>query len=160
MLRASGLYFGLCWDWEKLGIKNPKLKKRIVCDEAWMLVNPNMAGYQYTAQFLETCSRRSRKRNCSLLVASQNFKEFCSCPQGEAVLSNAVVNIFLKQSSTDLDAVQDKFKLSNGERSYLMSPPRGHFLLKMNSEATIGYAFATDYEKYLMEKRTIANNRR
>ena len=41
-----------------------------------------------------------------------------------------------------------------------MSPPRGHFLLKMNSEATIGYAFATDYEKYLIEKRTIANNRR
>ena len=160
MLRPIGMYIALSWAWEKFAKKNPKLKKRIVCDEAWMLVNPNMAGYQYTAQFLETCSRRSRKRNCSLLVASQNFKEFCSCPQGEAVLSNAVVNIFLKQSSTDLDAVQDKFKLSNGERSYLMSPPRGHFLLKMNSEATIGYAFATDYEKYLIEKRTIANNRR
>jgi len=160
VLRPIGMYIALSWAWEKFAKKNPKLKKRIVCDEAWMLVNPNMAGYQYTAQFLETCSRRSRKRNCSLLVASQNFKEFCSCPQGEAVLSNAVVNIFLKQSSTDLDAVQDKFKLSNGERSYLMSPPRGHFLLKMNSEATIGYAFATDYEKYLIEKRTIANNRR
>ena len=160
VLRPIGMYIALSWAWEKFAKKNPKLKKRIVCDEAWMLVNPNMAGYQYTALFLETCSRRSRKRNCSLLVASQNFKEFCSCPQGEAVLSNAVVNIFLKQSSTDLDAVQDKFKLSNGERSYLMSPPRGHFLLKMNSEATIGYAFATDYEKYLIEKRTIANNRR
>jgi len=160
VLRPIGMYIALSWAWEKFAKKNPKLKKRIVVDEAWMLVNPNMAGYQFTAQFLETCSRRSRKRNCALLVASQNFKEFCSCPQGEAVLSNAVVNIFLKQSSTDLDAVQDKFKLSNGERAYLTSPPRGHFLLKMNSEATIGFAHATDYEKYLIEKRTIANNRR
>lgn len=160
VLRPIGMYIALSWAWEKFAKKNPQIKKRIVCDEAWMLTNPNMAGYTYTAQFLETCSRRSRKRNCSLLVASQNFKEFCSCPQGEAVLSNAVVNIFLKQSATDLDAVQDKFKLSNGERSYLTSPPRGHFLLKMNSEATIGYAMAMDFEKYLIEKRTIANNRK
>lgn len=160
VLRPIGMYIALSWAWEKFAKKNPQFRKRIVCDEAWMLVNPNMSGYQYTAQFLETCSRRSRKRNCSLLVASQNFKEFCSCPQGEAVLSNAVVNVFLKQSSTDLDAIQDKFKLSNGERSYLASPPRGHFLLKMNSEATIGYAMPTDYEKYLIEKRTIANSHR
>ena len=116
VLRPIGMYIALSWAWDKFAKKNPKIKKRIVCDEAWMLTNPNMAGYTYTAQFLETCSRRSRKRNCSLLVASQNFKEFVSCPQGEAVLSNAVVNIFLKQSSTDLDAVQEKFKLSNGER--------------------------------------------
>ena len=159
VLRPIGMYNALSWAWEKFAKKNPQLKKRIVCDEAWMLTNPNMPGYQFTAQFLETCSRRSRKRNCCLLVASQNFKEFVSCPQGEAVLSNAVVNIFLKQSSTDLDAVQDKFKLSNGERAYLTSPARGHFLLKMNSEATIGYAFPMDIEKYHIEKRTIAGRK-
>lgn len=156
ILRPIGMYVALSWAWEKFGKKNPKIRKRIVCDEAWMLTNPNMAGFEYTADFLQTCSRRSRKRNCSLMVASQNFKEFVSCPQGEAVLTNAVVNIFLKQASTDIEAVQQKFKLSNGEKAYLMSPPRGHFLLKMNAEATIGYAFPTDYEKYLIERRTIA----
>lgn len=159
VLRPIGMYNALSWAWEKFAKKNPKLRKRIVCDEAWMLTNPNMPGFQFTAQFLETCSRRSRKRNCCLLVASQNFKEFVSCPQGEAVLSNAVVNIFLKQSSTDLDAVQEKFKLSNGRAAYLTSPARGHFLLKMNSEATIGYAFPMDIEKYLIEKRTIAGRK-
>ena len=55
--------------------------------------------------------------------------------------------------------MQDKFKLSNGERAYLTSPARGHFLLKMNSEATIGYAFPMDIEKYLIEKRTIAGRK-
>ncbi len=160
VLRPIGMYIALSWAWEKFAKKNPQIRKRIVCDEAWMMTNPNMSGYQFTAQFLETCSRRSRKRNCSLLVASQNFREFCSCPQGEAVLTNAVVNIFLRQSHTDIDAVQDKFKLSSGERSYLLSPPRGHFLLKMNAESTIGYAFPTDYEKYLIERGTIADRSR
>ena len=77
--------------------------------------------------------------------------------EGEAVLTNAVVNIFLKQASTDIDALQDKFKLSNGERSYLLSPRKGHFLLKMASEGTVGFAYSTDYEKYLIERHTIAD---
>jgi len=158
VLRPIGMYIALSWAWEKFAKKNPKTKKRIVCDEAWMLTNPNMAGYQYTAQFLETCSRRSRKRNCSLLVASQNYKEFASCPQGEAVLTNSVVRFFLRQSPTDVDAIQEKFKMSNGEKQYLTSSPKGHFLLKMNSESTIGYVRATDYEKYLIERRTIARH--
>lgn len=157
VLRPIGMYIALSWAWEKFAKKNPKIKKRIVCDEAWMLTNPNMSGYQYTADFLQTCARRARKRNCALLCASQNFKEFVSCPQGEAVLTNAVVNIFLKQASTDIDALQDKFKLSNGERAYLMSPRKGHFLLKMGSEGTVGFAYSTDYEKYLIERHTIAD---
>ena len=157
VLRPIGMYIALSWAWDKFAKKNPKIKKRIVCDEAWMLTNPNMSGYQYTADFLQTCARRARKRNCALLCASQNFKEFVSCPQGEAVLTNAVVNIFLKQASTDIDALQDKFKLSNGERSYLLSPRKGHFLLKMASEGTVGFAYSTDYEKYLIERHTIAD---
>ena len=28
--------------WEKIVKKNPKIKKRIICDEAWMLVSKNM----------------------------------------------------------------------------------------------------------------------
>lgn len=157
VLRPIGMYIALSWAWDKFAKKNPKIKKRIVCDEAWMLTNPNMSGYQYTADFLQTCARRARKRNCALLCASQNFKEFVSCPQGEAVLTNAIVNIFLKQASTDIDALQDKFKLSNGERSYLLSPRKGHFLLKMASEGTVGFAYSTDYEKYLIERHTIAD---
>ena len=153
VLRPIGMYVALSWAWEKFAKKNPGVKKRIVCDEAWMMTNQNMVGHEYTAQFLETTSRRSRKRDCCLMVASQNFKEFASCPQGEAVLTNSAVRIFLKQSSTDIDAVQEKFKLSNGEKSYLLAPLRGHFLLKMDSESTTGYAYPHDYEKYLITHR-------
>lgn len=155
ILRPIGMYIALSWTWEKFAKKNLKIKKRIICDEAWMLTNKNMAGYEYTSQFLENTSRRIRKRNGGLLVSSQNFKEFSNNPQGEAVLTNAAVNIFLKQNSTDIDDVQDLFKLSNGEKNFLLTAKKGNFLLKMGQESTVGYALPFSYEKQLIEKKTI-----
>ena len=121
-----------------------------------MLVKKEMAGSEFTAQFLENTARRIRKRNGALLVASQNFKEFADNPQGQAVLTNATVNIFLRQNSTDIDDVQSVFKLSDGERNFLVSATKGNFLLKMQEESTTGYAMAFDYEKYLIERKSAA----
>ncbi len=155
-LRPIGMYIALSWCNEKFAKQDLSIRKRIVCDEAWMLVKKSMPGSEYTSHFLETVARRIRKRNGTLLVASQNFKEFIESPQGEAVLFNTHVNIFLKQNATDLDAVQAKFKLSNGERDYLSSPKKGHFLLKMANESTVGYAYPFEFEKRLIEKRMTA----
>jgi conjugal transfer ATP-binding protein TraC len=152
VLRPIGMYVALSWTWEKFGKKNPDIKKRIVCDEAWMLLNRNMAGYEFTAQFLENVSRRSRKRNCSLLVSSQNFLEFAESSNGKAVLTNAFVNIFLRQSSTDIDAVQQEFHLSDGERNFLMQAQRGEFLIRMNGDSYVAYALAFDYEIEFISK--------
>ena len=150
------MYIALSWCSEKFAKQDIAIRKRIVCDEAWMMVKKSMPGSAYTSHFIETVARRIRKRNGTLLVASQNFKEFLESPQGEAVLFSTHVNIFLKQSATDLDAVQAKFKLSNGERDYLANPRKGHFLLKMGNESTVGYAYPFAVEKALIEKRTTA----
>ena len=157
VLRPIGMYIALSWTWEKFAKRNISIKKRIVCDEAWMLTNKNMAGHEFTSQFLENVSRRIRKRNGGLLVASQNFKEFADNPQGQAVLTNASVNIFMKQNTTDIDDVQNVFKLSDGEKNFLMTAARGRFLIRMGGESSVGYAVPTDYEKKLIEKKTIAN---
>lgn len=156
VLRPIGMYVAMTWCWEKFAKKNIAVQKRIVCDEAWMLVKKEMAGAEFTAQFLENTARRIRKRNGTLLVASQNFKEFADNPQGQAVLTNATVNIFLRQNPTDIDDVQNVFKLSDGERSFLISASKGNFLLKMQGESTTGFAQAFDYERYLIEKKTAA----
>ncbi|RKO61652.1 VirB4 family type IV secretion system protein [Caldibacillus debilis] len=152
VLRPIGMYVALSWTWEKFGKKNPDIKKRIVCDEAWMLLNRNMAGFEFTAQFLENVSRRSRKRNCSLLVASQNFLEFAESSNGKAVLTNAFVNIFFRQSPTDIDAVQQVFHLSDGERNFLVQAQRGEFLIRMNGDSYVAYALAFDYEIEFISK--------
>lgn len=77
ILRPIGMYVALSWTWEKFAKRNPHIKKRIVCDEAWMLVSKSMAGYEYTATFLETAARRIRKRNGGLLVASSKLYRIC-----------------------------------------------------------------------------------
>lgn len=156
VLRPIGMYIALTWCWEKFAKKDLAIKKRIVCDEAWMLVKKEMAGSEFTAQFLENTARRIRKRNGSLLVASQNFKEFADNPQGQAVLTNTTVNIFLRQNATDIDDVQSVFKLSDGERNFMLSATKGNFLLKMQEESTTGYAMAFDYERFLIEKKSAA----
>ena len=153
MLRPIGMYVALSWTWEKFGKQNLQVKKRIVCDEAWMLVNKNMAGHEYTAQFLETTSRRIRKRNGGLLVASQNFTEFAESQQGQAVLTNAKTNIFLGQAATDVDALQDTFKLSDGEKIFLLQAKRGEMLIRMDDEAAIAQVIPFDIERELIEKR-------
>lgn len=155
VLRPIGMYIALSWTWEKFAKKNPLIKKRIVCDEAWMLVNKNMAGFEYTSQFLESTSRRIRKRNGGLLVASQNFIEFANNEQGKSVLTNAVVNIFLRQNSTDIDALQDTFKLSDGERNFLLQARRGEILIKMNGESSVAHVMPFDYEKDLITKAQV-----
>ena len=146
ILRPIGMYISLTWTWEKFIKKTPKIKKRIICDEAWMLVNKNMQGHEFTSQFLENCSRRIRKRNGGLLVASQNFVEFADNPQGKAVLTNAMVNIFLSQAATDIEAVQETFKLSDGEKGFLLTAKRGEMLIKCKGESTVAQAYPFRYE--------------
>lgn len=158
VLRPIGMYIAMSWTWEKFVKKNPEIKKRIVCDEAWMLVNKNMAGNEYTSQFLETAARRIRKRNGGLLVASQNFVEFANNEQGKAVLTNAVVNIFLRQDATDIDALQDTFKLSDGERNFLLAAKKGELLIKMNGESSVAYAMSFKYEQELISKAYVAKD--
>ena len=149
-LRPLAMYVAMTWTWEKIVKKNPTIKKRIICDEAWMLVSKNIAGHEFTSTFLETCARRIRKRNGGLLVASQNFTEFADSSQGRAVLTNTTLKIFLKQNSTDIDAVQEAFQISDGEKSFLLSAKKGSMLIRLNDDDVIATAMPSDYERDLI----------
>lgn len=155
ILRPIGMYIALSWTMEKFIKKNPEILKRVICDEAWMLVNKNMAGNEYTSAFLNNAARRIRKRNGGLLIASQNFVEFAENSEAQSILQNSAVNIFLKQNETDIDRLQEKFKLSDGEKNYLTTCPRGNFLIKMNGESATGYAYGFDFERSLIEKAKV-----
>lgn len=164
ILRPIGMYIALSWTWEKFVKKNPTIKKRVLVDEAWMLVNKNMAGSEYTSLFLEQAARRIRKRNGGLLVASQNFLEFYESSSGKAVLTNAFTKIFLKQNATDIDAVQDVFKLSDGEKQMLLQANRGEMLIKLAEDSSVGYSYAFPFEEQLIknsmvERQNIINRR-
>lgn len=150
ILRPIGMYVAMSWCWEKFVKKNPYIKKRVVCDEAWMLVNKNMAGFKYTSQFLENCSRRIRKRNGGLLIASQNFIEFANNEQGKAVLTNALSSMFLRQDTTDIDLLQDTFKLSDGEKAFLLGARRGEMLMKISGQTAVAQVVPFEIEERII----------
>ncbi len=111
-----------------------------------MLVSNGIAGHEFTATALENYARRIRKRNGGLLVASQNFKEFTESSQGRAVLTNTACTIFLKQNATDIDAVQSTYRLSQGEKEYLLSAGKGEMLVKMLSDDLLVTATPSPFE--------------
>lgn len=152
ILRPIGMYIALTWTWEKFIKKDPTIKKRVICDEAWMLMSRNLQGSEFTAHFLENCARRIRKRNGGLVVASQNFMEFSDNPQGKAVLTNTLTNIFLGQSATDIDAVVDTFNLSGGEREFLLSARKGELLIKCKGDSSVAIVFPFNCEREILTK--------
>ncbi|HHY79161.1 MAG TPA: DUF87 domain-containing protein [Thermoanaerobacter sp.] len=141
-LKTYALYVVTNWVWEKFVKKDIKQKKFVIVDEAWMFMK-----YESTANFLENLARRARKRNTSLTLASQSFIEFSDTKQGRAVLTNAATVFLLRQSPTDIDAVQEVFHLSKGEREFLLSSGIGEALLKAGRNSTVLRVVASDYEK-------------
>ena len=155
ILRPIGMNVALTWTWEKFAKKNPEQKKCIIADEGWMLLNKNMAGVEHTAKFVNTFARRIRKRNAIFVLATQNFVEFTGSEEGRAVLSSAMVHILLKQSSNDIEAVQDIFALSQGEKEYILSCKKGEGLLKIGHDISTNF-FVKSFpeEKGLIEANT------
>lgn len=152
ILRPIGMHIALNWSWNKFVKKDLKTKKRLVCDEAWMMLQRSMKGSEYTSLFLEKCARRIRKYNGSLCCASQNFREFVDRPEGLAILSNSAVKMFLKQTPDDIESVGDRFIMSDGEKEFLLTAGRGNVLLKVNRESFILDVFAFPFEDKLISK--------
>lgn len=150
-LRPIGMYIAMSYIWDKIVKRNFSVRKRVVVDEAWMLLNKGYAGQEYTATFLEKCARRIRKRNAGLCVASQNFTEFVECTQGQAVLNQTAVKMFLKQNETDIDALQEKFKISDGERNFLLQSKTGEMLVKTDTVSAVCAIKAFAVEKDIID---------
>lgn len=152
VLRPIGMYVALSWTWEKFVKRNPNVCKRVVLDEAWMMLNENMAGHEYTGHAMEIMARRIRKRKGGLLVASQGYREFANNRYGEAVLSNSFVDFFLRQKEADIPAIQQKFHFSDGEANFLGRAAKGQFLLRVNNDSTVGQAVPFAYEHAIITK--------
>ena len=153
VLRPIGMHIVLTWVWNKFIKKDFQTRKRIVCDEAWLLLHKSMAGSDYTSLFLEKCARRIRKYNGSLCCASQNFREFVGREEGLAILANSAVKAFLKQAPEDIEAVGDKFIMSEGEKNFLLTAKRGELLLKVGQESIIADVFAFQFEHEMIARK-------
>ena len=127
----------LSWIWEKYVKKNSEDKtkagkKRVIVDEAWMLLP-----YPEAVDFLNKMARRARKRNVSLAVVSQRFQDFYEKSEVQAVLTSSDTKLFLAQDKSEIQYIKEVFKLSEGEASFLTTCSRGQGLFKVGEQTAI-----------------------
>ena len=127
----------LSWIWEKYVKKNSEdkskaSKKRVLIDEAWMLLP-----YPEAVDFLNTMARRARKRNVSLAIISQRFQDFYEKPEAQAVLTSSDTKLFLAQDKSEIQYLKQVFKLSEGEANFLVTCTIGEGLFKVGADTAI-----------------------
>ena len=125
------------WIWEKYVKKNSEdkskaAKKRVLVDEAWMLLP-----FPEAVDFLNTMARRARKRNVSLAIISQRFQDFYEKPEAQAVLTSSDTKLFLAQDKSEIQYLKEVFKLSEGEANFLVTCLKGEGLLKVGGDSAI-----------------------
>ena len=141
----------LSWIWEKYVKRNSEdrkkaRKKRVIVDEAWMLLP-----FQEAVDFLNKMARRARKRNVSLAIISQRFQDFYEKPEAQAVLTSSDTKLFLAQDKAEIQYLKEVFKLSEGEAGFLVTCQKGEGLLKVGSETAILKIMPTSKEFEFVE---------
>ena len=141
----------LSWIWEKFVKKNSEdrnraTKKRVLVDEAWMLLP-----FPEAVDFLNKMARRARKRNVSLAIVSQRFQDFYEKPEAQAVLTSSDTKLFLAQDKSEIQYLKEVFKLSEGEANFLVTCTIGEGLFKVGGDTAILQITPTRKEFEFME---------
>ncbi len=104
----------------------PKIiPKLFMLDEVWMLLQHDSLG-----NYIQNLSRRGRKYNINLMMATQNIEDMTGNIAARNVLVNSDTVMFLRQSEATVSALRDHFVLSEKAMSLLMRLERGQALMK------------------------------
>lgn len=141
----------LSWLWEKYFKPNSqdKLKadkKRVIIDEAWLLLP-----YPEATDFLNIMGERATKRNVSLLISSQKFNDFYQNGKLNTLLSSASIKLLMKHDEDELAHLKETFKLTNGERDFLSNCLKGEGILQIGTSSAQIYIAPLSSEIELIE---------
>jgi len=78
--------------------------------------------------------KSARKRWCGLTTITQDAGDLLGSELGQAIVANAASQILLRQAPQAIDRVAEAFGLSEGERRYLLTCPRGNGLFVVGDE--------------------------
>ena len=127
-LKAIGTLLVLDAIWRTVSDPSRRRRRLVVVDEAWLLMK-EPAG----ARFLFKMAKAARKQWAGLAVITQDAADLLGTDLGQAVVANSATQILLRQAPQAIDQVASAFRLSAGERSYLLSATRGQGLIMSGS---------------------------
>ncbi len=117
----------------------------MIVDEAWLLMRDPEG-----AKFLYRAAKSARKHWCGLAVVTQDAADLLGSPLGMAVVANAATQILLRQAPQAIDALAEAFRLSEGERAYLLGAAQGDGLLASGADRVAFHVLASPAEHTLV----------
>jgi len=120
-LRPLGVYLIADHIWRH--IRASRRPRMLLIDEAWSLMQ-----HEEGASFLASMARQARKHYLGLTTVTQDVQDFLGAPEGHTVLANSSVQLLMRQDSSTIDLVTQAFRLSAGEREFLLSCRKGEGL--------------------------------
>jgi type IV secretory pathway VirB4 component len=120
-LRPLGVYLIADYIWRQ--VRTRRRPRMLLIDEAWSLMQ-----HAEGARFLSSMARQARKYFLGLTTVTQDVEDFLATPEGHTVLANSSVQLLMRQDSSTIDAVSQTFRLSAGEREFLLACRKGEGL--------------------------------
>src|SRR5205823_7490953 len=130
-LKAAGTLLALDAIWRRVTNPADRRRRLVLVDEAWLLMRDPEG-----ARFLFRLAKAARKHLCGLTVVTQDAADLLGTDLGLAVVANAATQILLRQAPQAIDALGVAFRLSDGERTFLLGARRGEGILATGPHRT------------------------
>jgi hypothetical protein len=127
-------YFNLLtWCWEEMS-KNRKEKVLLVCDESYLMIDPNVP---QSLVFLRNVEKRARKYEAGLVIVSHSVVDFLDDSvkmYGQALLDIPCMKILMGTDGKNLQETKELYNLTEAEEELLASKKRGNALFMIGSK--------------------------
>ncbi|MEB2280112.1 DUF87 domain-containing protein [Lysinibacillus xylanilyticus] len=141
----------MTWIWNRFIVNDPKPKKRVIQDEAWMMLE-----YPSMIKFFKTLSARGRKWNVSLTLVSQRYEMFDRTKEAQDVVAQLHSCAFMKQPDQDVEPILRTFRFSEEVGRMIRTADTGEVILKAGKEIVSFMSTPTPSEwKYINTNQNI-----
>lgn len=131
--------------WRTVSDRSQLRRRLVVVDEAWLVMRDKIG-----AQFLFRLAKSARKYWCGLTVVTQDAADLLGTELGQAIVANAATQILLRQSPQSIERLGDAFRLSDGEKSFLLTADKGQGIIAAGRQRVAFQALASDAEHQLI----------
>lgn len=156
-LRPVAMYMILDFIWTRI---KKDLKKRIlVIDEAWYFMQ-----HPDSAAFIRAMVKRARKYYLGITTITQDVEDFLNTDYGKSIVTNASIQLLMKQSTASIPVLAETFYLSQGERQLLVTADVGegvffagqsHVALRVVASPEEHKVITTNPEEVLKQRQAV-----
>jgi type IV secretory pathway VirB4 component len=144
-VKKTQYYNILTWAWEQMS-KNRNEKVLLVCDEAYLLVDPNVP---QSLIFLRNVAKRARKYEAGLIIISHSVVDFLDPTvkmYGQALMDIPAYKILMGCDGKNLAETAELYNLTEVEQDHLFNKKRGYALFFAGSKRMLIRFDIADYK--------------